>query len=284
LAKPRTDLFQKFDHKSASESKRNTKKTTTGAMRKPSFNALRKGAPLPLPANSLASGSKMNSSSVGLTNTLSGLKVQPNKTALPFKDGMKRKSGAIKAWYNQWQEFMLTSVSFQRILQEFILPKLHKKPFLVSPDDARQRDRYIVIFSLEVLMTLESLEQSMQAAFVRHAAKGKSMISSIIQSNINNNIPVDNTDMLPILIALKRIRLVPQIMTEDDVMRIMYDVLPDTFFSVSPHISTHIAKENSTNNNKYQIKFPQLEWIICVIAYEAVIIALQESKSDNYEV
>ena len=71
-----------------------------------------------------------------------------------------------------WEKYIKSSTNFSALLQEIILPKLKKYPLLESPEDARQRDMYSCVFSLEVLLAIEEIETKLSTAFARSRSSG----------------------------------------------------------------------------------------------------------------
>lgn len=71
----------------------------------------------------------------------------------------------MRSWFESWLRFMKASYSFRRLLEEGILPRLSRQLLLAFPDDARHRDRYDGLFSLQTLFKIERLENSLQMIF-----------------------------------------------------------------------------------------------------------------------
>jgi hypothetical protein len=71
-------------------------------------------------------------------------------------------------------------------------------------------------------------------------------------------------DINAIMDALTRINLVPQVISEGQVMQLVKDVLPGTY-------------GRNPNLKRRRILFPQWAWVICVVAFEAVDTAVKES-------
>ena len=168
-----------------------------------------------------------------------------------------------ESWSDSWEQYMGKSSSFKKLLEETILPLLHKYPLLAFPEDARQRDIYSPVFSLEVLLAVQSAEGILVPVFEKDRMSRTS-------SAIN-----DETEMTSLITALKRIKLIPQIIAESHVMRLVKDVMPEKK-SQSPKVKNgkHLTFDSI---NKIGLLFPQWEYVLCVVANHAVDIAVRES-------
>jgi len=160
-----------------------------------------------------------------------------------------------------WEQYMGKSSSFKSLLEDSILPLLNKYPLLAFPEDARQRDKYSPIFSLEVLLAVQSAEGTLVPVFEKDRAKRFS-------TAIN-----EDSEMTSLIAALKRIKLVPQIISESQVMRLVKDVMPERRMQ-SP--KAQIGKHFSFENTKGML-FPQWEYVLCIVANHAVDVAVRES-------
>tara|TARA_A100001035_G_C27737208_1_gene479702 strand:- start:85 stop:555 length:471 start_codon:yes stop_codon:yes gene_type:complete len=123
-------------------------------------------------------------------------------------------------------------------MEESVLPILRVHPLLAFPEDARHRDRYYAVFSLEVLLAVESSEALLREVF------GNTDGSS------------SGVEVTTIMSALQRVDLIPNVVSEDEVLQLIRDVIP----------------EGQKHNRKALQKmiFPQWEWVICVVAFRAV--------------
>jgi len=157
-------------------------------------------------------------------------------------------AAAGKDTYSKWQNFLETSASFHRLLEERILPILKRYPLLAFPDDARQRDRYSMVFSLEVLLAVESSEKAMLQVFKRNSYK---------HNQHNNSL---RAKIAPIALALKK--LIPQTIDESQLFQLVYDVLPEV--NKSPR------SQGSSSSNSKTMLFPQWEWVLCIISFHAI--------------
>lgn len=149
-------------------------------------------------------------------------------------------------WFNDWQHYMSSSMSFRKLLEECILPILRKHPVLALPEDARQRDKYSVVFSLEVLLSIEGSERPLLSSF------------ELEKSRIENFNEI-------VLAPLRRLSVVPQVVQEVAIEQLLKDILPSG------------KKASRSKSMEIGIVFPQWEWIICVVSYHAVETAILES-------
>ena len=160
-------------------------------------------------------------------------------------DSVVIKSAGGKEPYSKWQDFLETSACFHRLLAERILPILKRYPLLAFPDDARQRDRYSMVFSLEVLLAVEGCEKAMLQVFERNSYKHSQ------QNSLRAKIT-------PIALALKQ--LIPQTIDESQLFQLVNDVLPEV---------TKSPRSLGSSNSKTML-FPQWEWVLCIISFHAI--------------
>jgi len=55
----------------------------------------------------------------------------------------------------------------RRLMEDSVKPVLTKHPLLAMPEDARNRDRHVCLFSLDMLFALQSIEATMRKTFIR---------------------------------------------------------------------------------------------------------------------
>ena len=146
-------------------------------------------------------------------------------------------------WLQNWKAFMGSSSAFRRLMEECVLPILRVHPLLAFPEDARHRDCYCAVFSLEVLLAVESSE-----ALLREAFRGSGTPDSRSGSG--------GVEVPTIVSALKRVDLIPNVVNEDEVLQLIRDVVPEG--------------QKHTRNALQRMIFPQWEWVICVVAFQAV--------------
>lgn len=179
-----------------------------------------------------------------------------------------------EVWFKNWKTFLGSSQAFRRLMEENVLPTLKKYPLLAFPEDARHRDRYAAVFSLEVLLAIETCEDVLMNVF-----EGDMSNASSKQNKRNGTIDTDS-----ILNALQRIELVPAVVNEAEVRQLIKDVTPSFRY--------HKSKKNGANHEgqisapitspergeKDKMIFPQWEWVICLVAFQAVEKEMHLSK------
>lgn len=212
-------------------------------------------------------------------------------------------------WFKQWQEFMGSSASFRRLLVECVLPILRKQTLLAFPEDARLRDRFCCVFSLEVLLAVEGVEGPLQAFFEQERVRELQERQSVGGGSTTGLLPpipsvgADRAlsspsagakydiEITAIITALKRINLVPKVMGESQVLQLIKDVLPEeTTKRRSGTPSTITANTGTTGAGvqpgaaaaqKNYLLFPQWEWVLSVVAFQAVETAMEQSPTSN---
>lgn len=134
-------------------------------------------------------------------------------------------------------------------MEECVLPLLQKQALLAFPEDARHRDEYTLIFSIEILMTIQSNEHNLLSTFERHRLmdrnKGQSSLS--VKSKPNHFV----------IAALEKIKIVPQKVSRTEVLQFVDDILP-----------------RPDKSSERELTYPQWEWVLCIVAVKAVTNAL----------
>jgi hypothetical protein len=177
-----------------------------------------------------------------------------------------------EVWFQNWKTFMGGSTAFRRLMEESVLPMLRRHPLLAHPQDARHRDKYSPVFSLEVLLAIEGNEDDLIHAF----KIGKSE-DGVFSSDSAVNI-------------LKSIGLVPAVVSAQEVAHLIKDVAPEGRASRSNTPTPMINSPNgnsspssqSTQSDMFRsdtMNFPQWEWIVCVVAFHGVEHALEGSEN-----
>lgn len=150
---------------------------------------------------------------------------------------------------------MITSPSFRRLLEECILPILQKHALLAFPEDARHRDEYVLIFSIEILMTIQSNEHHLHSTFERHRRIDRNKaLDKVVYSNKLDHF---------VIAALEKIKIVPQKVSRTEVLQFVEDILPKT---------GKLAQGR-------ELTFPQWEWVLCIVAVKAVTNAIGRNSS-----
>ena len=190
---------------------------------------------------------------------------------------------ASRAWFALWQDRMNSSVDFKCLLEVRILPMLRGSTLLACPQEARLRDTYAVLFSLEVLLSLQSMEGTLRA---------------VVTSCRNEPVGVDGAMALsPVTLALKKIKIVPQIVSEERIARLEEDMMSLSVYvcmsvsgkdrdkqrksigkkspSLPPVTDSERHTSRSRGRNVPTLLFAQWEWTVCVVALEAVQSAIR---------
>jgi len=163
-----------------------------------------------------------------------------------------------EVWFQNWKTFMGNSQAFRRLMEEGILPMLRRHPLLAYPQDARHRDNYSPIFSLEVLLAIEGSEEQLRKVFRKNDSANTQMF--------NSRSAVD---------VLQQIGLVPNIVSADDVIQLLSDIAPDVRPSRSSSptspgsLAPNIFGSEATRDGS-PMNFPQWEWVVCVVSFQAV--------------
>lgn len=168
--------------------------------------------------------------------------------------------------------YMTLSSTFPRLMEECIQPVLLRNPFLASPEDARLRDKYSLIFSLEVLLVIEAVEKRFMSSFQYFKEE------FISHSNYSpKSAALDSLDIF--LYPLQQMNLVPQIMTVEKIKKFVKDLIPSTELKsfTPPQPRDYTESSIDKESQKELFNLPLWEWIIAVVAHEAVDNAVTES-------
>lgn len=198
-----------------------------------------------------------------------------------------------RAWFAQWQDYMNSSSTFRRLLENHMLPVLRGHTLLAFPDDARLRDKYAVLFSLEVILTLQRVEAVLRSVFCikghtekpsKEGMKGREGMEEGDKGRSVSPMPLDPHHywhhlMMPIIIALRRINLVPQVISEAHIMQLMKDVMPERVVKGGKRKNSEDFVQVNTEDWEQTLLFPHWEWIICVVAYEAMDVTVRVSST-----
>ena len=218
-------------------------------------------------------------------------------------------ASASRAWLSQWREYMNSSRSFRSLLEDYMLPVLRGHTLLAFPDDARLRDKYAVLFSLEVLLALQRVEPSLRSVFLSEGAASKgSEKGSERGCEDSPRSPGGRSDsnspsipqVAPIISALRRINLVPQVIGEAHIKQLIKDVMPERLATTSNSRRSNSPCPSDNNsslrdsddrdrdrdrerNKQHELLFPHWEWVVCVVAYEAMdsAVRLSSTKTDS---
>ena len=161
-------------------------------------------------------------------------------------------------WLQNWKTFMGSSSAFRRLMEESVLPMLKKYPLLAFPEDARHRDRYSAVFSLEVLLAVESSETLLREVFDEGQERESVSVTAILD-------------------ALKNVELVPNVVNEEEVIQLIRDVIPE---GQKQKMSRGVSSPREHHMRKQKMIFPQWEWVICIVSFQAVEKDLLQSGED----
>jgi hypothetical protein len=181
-------------------------------------------------------------------------------------------------WYREMQAYIATSRTYRRLLEECIQPVLLRHPLLASPEDARTRDKYSLIFSLEVLLAIEATEKRLQSSFQYfHEELLHMTVSNPNSPSSGNTDPSADHSIDIIVYPLQQMNLVPQIMDREKICRLIDDLIPSKESSSLSPPNTASAAAGIDYASLQMFPFPYREWIIAVIAHKAVDRAVSES-------
>jgi len=160
-------------------------------------------------------------------------------------------------WFQMWEKYMKSSSNFNVLLQDIILPKLKKYPLLESPEDSRQRDMYSCVFSLEVLLAIEEIEEILSKAFSR-----------LKDSNFGETAKFEQETKC-ILVALESLNVTPQLVPAASVLKLV-----QSNFELRP--SGKLCKDTDC-------VYSQWEWVICLIAFHTMEAILADSDNVKFD-
>jgi len=204
-------------------------------------------------------------------------------------------------------------------------PILQKQVLLAFPEDARLRDRYSCIFSLEVLLAIEKIEKSIyeyieeeRASMQRRSKDGEHVSHEDCKSDDDQQTNSSSSSkrwrnqdeeyygfgVQAIISALKRIKLIPRVMDESQVLQLVDDVLPEAdrrrklklletpatavesnneknYHHYSHHDATASTNNSSSRRSRSSSTFssPHWEWILSVVAFHTVETAMQQANT-----
>ena len=217
-----------------------------------------------------------------------------------------------RVWFAQWRDYMTSSPTFRRLLENHMLPMLQGHVMLAFPNDARHRDKYAVLFSLEVLLTLQKVEPILRSVFLAEGSVSgrRSEESSNVLKRGDHFDDANGLQILPIIHALKRINLVPQVIREAEIQQLMSDVMPERLTSSSNTTSNTTSTSSSLRSTSplspvevststmrpsqdrdrdgnwdailqghREMLFCHWEWVVCVVAFEATESAVRLSST-----
>jgi hypothetical protein len=212
---------------------------------------------------------------------------------------------ASRAWFTGWRDHMNSSIPFKELLESNILPMLRGQTILATPDDARLRDKYSVLFSLEVLLTMQRVEGTLRSVLIGESDCGSVESPSSVRSGRSGDSGggAGTLTCKIIVHALRRINMVPQVISESEILRLIRDIVPEGDKASSssekpsplqhPPSPNHMpfgtsksagkgspAKSNEGDRGyNGELLFAHLEWVVCMVAFEAMDSAVRLSST-----
>jgi hypothetical protein len=187
---------------------------------------------------------------------------------------------SAEIWFEKWLKLMSSSSSFRRLLEDCILPILKRQTLLAFPEDARLRDKFACVFSLEVLRSIEGAEGPLQSYFEKERKTSSNVVLSEGDDfeSYKSSSAID-VDLSVIMKVLKRINLVPTVINGPQVAQLIRDVMPE---EASKRSAKPLLNENHSSlpfqlSGKSFLLFPQWEWVVSVVAFQAVETAIAQS-------
>eukprot|EP00981_Chlorochromonas_danica_P011099 scaffold3747_cov258-Ochromonas_danica.AAC.7 len=212
-------------------------------------------------------------------------------------------------WFQYWQEQMSSSTSFQRLITECIMPIMKKQRLIAFPEDARLRDRYTCLFSVDVLLAIQSNEHILQAFFTREFPSSSTRQQQQQQQQQQkqqqqqqrqqphhqqphhqqqyHHHQQQQQPQQSVLASMGRImyltKLVPDIVNESRVEDVMKDVLPEQFPLDVVTSSSMTTTTTTTSTTSTCLLFPQWEWVLCLLCFEAVEVLLHQQQEQQQQ-
>jgi len=160
-------------------------------------------------------------------------------------------------WFEKWQIVMNSSSTFKRLISEKVFPPLLRDKsapvsLLACPSEARIRDKYVSLFTLDVVLAIEGAEEDIRQLSRTASAAVGGPRAMVVQAQL-------------VLDALKRLELVPGVIEESTITFTLSDVLPETTGSTKGPVTNSV------------LAFPQWEWVLCVAAFHSVEYAINKS-------
>jgi hypothetical protein len=130
-------------------------------------------------------------------------------------------------WLKLWNNYFSNSRSFSVLFHERILPVVNQSLLLASPDDARERDVHSLLFSLDVLFSIETVEKMMQELYLQ-ATSPSSRQQQLGQSQGGSSAHLLVSVSMSLIERLRAIKLIPQVVTEGEVKQLFLDIIPSS--------------------------------------------------------
>lgn len=178
-------------------------------------------------------------------------------------------------WVKQWQEIMKNSSFFNSYLKSTLLPILNcNKSIIACPDTARLRDKYSGIFSLEILNAVSESEGDLLQYY-------ENVLKSVKEVKGRKE---ESPEVVVLLKALKSLMLLPKIINEEEVLKLVKDLSPPSNTpspsntnSPNSSVTSLPSQSFSPTSTPLPLLFCQWQWVLCVVAFHAVDKAVSES-------
>jgi hypothetical protein len=172
-------------------------------------------------------------------------------------------------WLHQWKNYFSHSKSFSKLFHDCILPVVTQSFLLASPDDARERDVYSLLFSLDFLFSIETVEKEMFQLYLNTLQRSSQSLSlppapSSVTSRALPPPHLASPIYSRIIEMFGIIKLIPQVISVEEVKKLFVDIVPKSYGKGAGEVSS--------------LKFPQWEWVSCVVAYQAVVHSIERGK------
>jgi hypothetical protein len=182
--------------------------------------------------------------------------------APPLKSLDMEEQREHQEWFEKWQIVMNSSATFKRMISEKVFPLLMKDKtspvsLLACPSEARIRDRYVSLFSLDVVLAIEGTEEAIRGLMGPLSGAG-----------------ADSMTVLPELVleALRSLDLLPGVIDEGTIRFTLADVRPGDALAAGVAVAQSPPPPTV-------LAFPQWEWVLCVAAFHSVEYAINKNPN-----
>ena len=119
-------------------------------------------------------------------------------------------------WFKSWQPIIISCPALERVLSEHILPYFSRNPNLHNVEDSRHRDRLVLLFSIEVLLHVQDLEQQL-----KHISESLLMAHSL---NFPNQFLYEAFSVENMIDLFSRLKIVPYLLPAESLALIIKDL------------------------------------------------------------
>lgn len=220
-------------------------------------------------------------------------------------------------WFEKWQIIMNTSITFKKLITEYVFPILLKNnntsvPLLACPSESRIRDKYISVFTLDIILALQNVEDNLLELINEKNKQLKLLYET------NKNLFIVKSEL--IIEALQILDLLPEVINEEILNFTLSDIMPtinknilrlpnsnsnsnsnngniinsqllspiSTILNGSTN-SRSVTSSPSTigttntgtilNSQRDYLVFPQWEWVLCVVSFHAIEYAINHNPN-----